>query len=288
MRPLHLHTPPSARTAPWQSTRLRQSPPHRGATKPGSTTRQARRRTAAFLLGLGVILSPVHASPDAAVQASVDTAIRAAVEGWLKGKIKVDGVSRTPIAGLYEVRLGTDLIYVDERASHALIEGQMIDLKTSRNLTRERTEELSSINFKDLPLQLAFRQVQGSGRRVMAIFEDPNCGYCRKMRAELVAVKDVTIHTFVLPILSPDSEVKSRNALCASDKSKAWNDLMIAGKAPPTASPSCDAPIARLKELGRNLGVSGTPTVFFPNGKRLTGYAPAAQFEKMLEENNRP
>ena len=231
--------------------------------------------------------TPVTASNEAAVQAGVETAIRAAVEGWLKGKYKVDGITRTPIAGLYEVRLGTDLIYVDEKASHALIEGQMVDLKTSRNLTRERTEEFASINFKDLPLQLAFRQVQGNGRRVMAIFEDPNCGYCRKMRGELLALKDVTIHTFVLPILSPDSEVKSRNALCAPDKAKAWNDLMVSGKVPPTAGPSCDAPITRLKELGRSLGVSGTPTVFFPNGRRLTGYAPAAQFEKMLEENNR-
>jgi thiol:disulfide interchange protein DsbC len=242
----------------------------------------------AGLIGSSAVWGPTLASTETAVQAGVETAIRAAVEGWLKGKYKVDAVARTPIAGLYEVRLGTDLIYVDEKASYALIEGQMIDLKTSRNLTRERTEEFSSINFKDLPLQLAFRQVQGNGRRVMAIFEDPNCGYCRKMRSELVSVKDVTIHTFALPILSPDSEVKSRNALCASDRAKAWNDLMVAGKAPPTASPSCDAPIARLKELGRTLGVSGTPTVFFPNGKRLTGYAPVAHFEKLLDENNRP
>ncbi|MBU6382519.1 MAG: DsbC family protein [Betaproteobacteria bacterium] len=213
--------------------------------------------------------------------------IKQSVESWLKGKYKVDGIAKTPIAGLYEVRLGTDLIYVDEKGAYAFIEGQLIDLKNNKNITRERTEELSSIQFKDLPLSLAFKQVQGNGRRVMAVFEDPNCGYCRKLRADLAGIKDVTIYTFVLPLLSPDSEVKSRNALCAADKAKAWNDMMLSGKAPPNAAPSCDAPIAKLKELGRSLAVTGTPTVFFPNGKRLTGYAPMTQFEKMLEDNNR-
>lgn len=221
------------------------------------------------------------------VPGSVENAVRQGVEHWLKGRYKVDAVARSPIAGLYEVRLGSDLIYVDEKGAYAFIEGQLIDLKNNRNITRERTEEISTIQFKDLPLQLAFKQVQGSGRRVMAVFEDPNCGYCRKLRADLAVIKDVTIYTFVLPLLSPDSEVKSRNALCASDKVKAWNDLMLSGKSPPTAPTSCDAPLAKLKELGRSLGVTGTPTTFFPNGKRLTGYAPMAQFEKMLEENNK-
>ena len=231
-------------------------------------------------------MSPAQ-SQTAAVPSAVESSIKQSIEAWLKGKYKVDAVARTPITGLYEVRLGTDLIYVDEKAAYAFIEGQLIDLKNNRNITRERTEELSAIQFKDLPLQLAFKQVQGNGRRVMAVFEDPNCGYCRKLRADLVGIKDVTIYTFVLPLLSPDSEVKSRNALCAADKSKAWNEMMLSGKAPPTASPSCDAPIAKLKDLGRSLGVTGTPTIFFPNGKRLTGYAPMAQFEKMLEENNK-
>jgi thiol:disulfide interchange protein DsbC len=245
---------------------------------------------AASLLSLTLIgLQPntVRAQVVAPTPSAVESAIKQAVEAWLKGKYKVDAVARTPITGLYEVRLGTDLIYVDEKAAYAFIEGQLIDLKNNRNITRERTEELSAIQFKDLPLQLAFKQVQGNGRRVMAVFEDPNCGYCRKMRADLSGIKDITIYTFVLPLLSPDSEVKSRNALCAADKAKAWNDLMLSGKSPPTASPSCDAPIAKLKDLGRSLGVTGTPTVFFPNGKRLTGYAPMAQFEKMLEENNK-
>ncbi len=218
---------------------------------------------------------------------AIEMSIKQSVESWLKGKYKVDGIAKTPIAGLYEVRLGTDLIYVDEKGAYAFIEGQLIDLKNNKNITRERTEELSSIQFKDLPLSLAFKQVQGNGRRVMAVFEDPNCGYCRKLRADLAGIKDVTIYTFVLPLLSPDSEVKSRNALCAADKAKAWNDMMLSGKAPPNAAPSCDAPIAKLKELGRSLAVTGTPTVFFPNGKRLTGYAPMTQFEKMLEDNNR-
>ncbi|MEN9316009.1 MAG: putative thiol:disulfide interchange protein DsbC precursor, partial [Pseudomonadota bacterium] len=181
---------------------------------------------------------------------------------------------------------GNDLIYVDEKGQHAFIDGSLIDLRANRNLTRERIDELSTINFRDLPLELAFKQVSGNGKRVLAIFEDPNCGYCKQMRRDLAGIKDLTLYTFVVPILSPDSEVKARKALCAEDKARAWNDLMLSGKVPGNAG-SCDTQLVKIRELAQKLGVTGTPTGFFQNGKRLRGYVPAAQLEKMLDENSR-
>lgn len=212
--------------------------------------------------------------------------VRAAVDSWLKGRYKVDDVRRTPMNGLWEVRLGNDLIYVEEKGQYAFVEGAMVELKTGRNLTRERTDELLTINFKDLPVNLAIKQVIGNGKRVVAVFEDVNCGYCRTMRKDLLTLKDVTIYTFPVAILAADSETKARKALCAADKMAAWNDLMVSGKVPGNAG-TCDNVLAKIKELAQKLSVSATPTVFFGNGKRLQGYVPADRFEKLLEENSR-
>ncbi len=137
-----------------------------------------------------------------------------------------------------------------------------------------------------LPLNLAIKQVIGNGKRVVAVFEDPNCGYCKKMRMDLVAMKDITIYTFPIPILAADSEVKSRKALCADDKVKAWNDMMISGKVPSNPG-TCDNALGKLRELAQKLGVSATPTAFFQNSKRLPGYVPGPQFDKMLDENTK-
>jgi thiol:disulfide interchange protein DsbC len=237
-------------------------------------------RTAMAALALSAATLAVAQATDPAAT------VRGAVDAWLKGRYKVDEVRKTPVAGIWEVRIGSDLLYVDEKGQHAFVQGNLVDLKSNRNLTRERTDELLTIDFKELPLNLAFKQVVGNGKRVIAIFEDPNCGYCERMRKDLVSVKDVTIYTFVIAILSPDSEVKAKKALCADDKARAWNDMMLGGKVPGNNG-TCDTQLAKIRELAEKLGVSATPTAFFSNGRRLQGYVPPAQFEKMLEDNSK-
>jgi thiol:disulfide interchange protein DsbC len=212
--------------------------------------------------------------------------VRAGVEAWLKGRYKVEELRRTPVPGIWEVRIGNDLIYVDDKGQHAFVEGNLVDMRSNRNLTRERVDELLTIDFRELPLNIAMKQVIGNGKRTMAVFEDPNCGYCRQMRKDIANLKDVTIYTFVIPILSPDSEVKAKKALCADDKVRAWTDMMVSGKVPGNAG-TCETPLAKMRELAQKLGVSATPTTFFPNGKRLQGYVPAAQLDKMLDENSK-
>lgn len=213
-------------------------------------------------------------------------AIKAAVETWLENKYKVEEVRKTPLPGIYEVRIGTDFLYIDEKAQYGFVEGNLVDLKANRNLTRERTDEVLTINFKDLPLNLAMKSVTGTGKRVVAVFEDPNCGYCKTMRRDLLKLENVTVYTFTLPILAADSEPKSKKAWCAPDKMKAWNELMLTGKVPDNPG-TCETPIAKVKELSQKLGISATPTVFFANGKRLRGYSPPPEFEKMLEANSK-
>ena len=212
-----------------------------------------------------------------------EASVKKAVEGKLGGA--VTSVTKTPYLGLYEVFVDGQIVYTDEKVS-ALLLGALIDGKTMKNVTDGRMQKLTAIKFADLPLALAVKQVRGDGKRVLATFEDPNCGYCKKMRMDLVAMKDITIYTFPIPILAADSEVKSRKALCADDKVKAWNDMMISGKVPSNPG-TCDNALGKLRELAQKLGVSATPTAFFQNGKRLQGYVPGPQFDKMLDENTK-
>jgi len=217
--------------------------------------------------------------------------VRSAVESWLKGMkvaVAVEGVQKTPIAELFEVRLGTELIYVDEKGRYGLVDGRLIDLKSNRNITQERLDELMRINFSELPLDLALKQVNGTGKRVLAVFEDPRCPHCRNLRRELIKLDNATIYTFPYPILSQESEDKSRAVWCsaAGDRMKAWNDLVMDGKNPDEPKVSCDAPVARQLELGRKYKISGTPTIFFSNGRRIPGGLSGEKLRQMVDENS--
>ncbi|OIP16429.1 MAG: disulfide isomerase [Comamonadaceae bacterium CG_4_9_14_3_um_filter_60_33] len=194
---------------------------------------------------------------------------------------QIDEVSKTPIAGLFEVRVnGTDIYYTDAEANY-LMQGNLIDTRLKRNLTEERIDKLTAINFANLPFKDAFTIVRGNGKRKLAVFEDPNCGYCKRFEKDLQKVNNVTIYLFLYPILSPDSTEKSKNIWCAKDKAKAWQDWMVRDVTP--AAASCDsAAIARNVELGRKFKITGTPTLVFADGSRVPGAIGADQVEKRL------
>lgn len=193
---------------------------------------------------------------------------------------KIDEVSKTPMNGLYEIRVDSDIFYTDPEGNF-LIQGNLIDTKGKRNLTEERVTKLSSIDFDDLPLKDAFTQVRGNGKRKLAVFEDPNCGYCKRFERDLQKVNDVTIHTFLIPILSADSAEKSKNIWCAKDKNKAWLDWMVRDQ--PAAKASCDtAALERNLAFSKKYKITGTPTVFFANGTRVPGAISAPEIEKQL------
>jgi thiol:disulfide interchange protein DsbC len=197
---------------------------------------------------------------------------------------KIDEVSKTPIPGIYEIRIGTELLYTDEQGNHVL-QGQIIDTRTRANLTEDRIEKLTAINFSELPLKDAMVARQGNGSRKLAIFADPNCGFCKRFERDLLNVKDVTIYTFLYPILGPDSNVKSKDIWCAKDAQQTWRDWMINSKTPPKAMGECDTgALERNVALGQKYRVQGTPALVFENGVRKPGALPAAQVEKLLAE----
>ncbi len=196
---------------------------------------------------------------------------------------KIDEVSKTPMRGLYEVRINqSDIFYTDKKGDF-LIQGSLIDTKARTDLTEQRVERLTAIDFKELPFKDSFTMVRGNGKRKMAVFEDPNCGFCKKFERDLLKVDNVTVHVFLYPILGQDSVEKSRNIWCARDKGKAFLDWMVHDITPPAAS--CDtSAIARTVEFGRKYRITGTPAMFFVDGSRVPGAIGADRIEKFLTE----
>ncbi|WP_298832151.1 DsbC family protein [uncultured Piscinibacter sp.] len=195
---------------------------------------------------------------------------------------KLDEITKTPIPGLYEVRIGTEVFYTDEQGNH-IIDGSLIDTRTRANLTQARIDKLTQIDFAKLPLKDAIVWKQGSGERKMAVFADPNCGYCKRFERDLSAVKDVTVYTFLYPILGADSIEKSKNIWCAKDRTAAWRDWMLEGATPAKVTAQCDvAALQRNTEFGRKHRINGTPGIVFEDGKRSPGAMNTEQIEKQL------
>jgi thiol:disulfide interchange protein DsbC len=195
---------------------------------------------------------------------------------------KIDEITKTPIPGLYELRIGTEVFYSDEQGNH-VIEGHVIDTRTRANLTQARIDKLTQIDVAKLPLKDAIVWKQGSGERKLVVFADPNCGYCKRFERDLNGVKDVTVYTFLYPILGGDSPEKARNIWCAKDNTKVWRDWMLDGTAPPKSMGQCDiGALQRNAELGRKHKINGTPAIVFEDGKRVPGAMNAEQIEKQL------
>jgi len=202
--------------------------------------------------------------------------------------LRVSAVLSAPVPGLFEVRFltpdGPQILYTDAQANF-FIDGSVIDAKTGRNLTEERLQKLSAIDFSALPTDLAVKIQRGNGKRVLAVFSDPYCPYCRRLEQTLLQIDDITVYVFMYPVIRPQNADHSRAVWCSADRAKAWLEL-AAGDKPkvPSASPKCANPVEKVLELGRSLRINGTPTLFFANGDRAGGGLPIAQLRAKLDE----
>ncbi len=196
--------------------------------------------------------------------------------------MKIDSVTRMPFPGLYEIVFDGQIVYTDEKLTY-LMSGNLFDLRSAqeRNLTGERRDQLAAgALVKAQPN--AIKRVRGSGKRVVYTFEDPNCGYCKELQKELNKMTDITVYTFLLPILSPDSNEKAKAVWCAKDRAKAWDDLMNKAALPANAVKTCATPLEENQLLAQRFGVRGTPAVYLANGQQVGGYLPADKLERAL------
>jgi len=212
-----------------------------------------------------------------------------ALKADLKKKIPeapVESVRKTPYNGLWEVVAGGEIFYTDEKASFLSL-GPIVDLNTHENVTEARLRQVNAINFSALPFDSAIKIVRGNGARKIALFEDPNCGYCKRFERDLQGVSDITVYVFLYPILAPDSVDKSKAIWCSPDRGKAWIDAMVHDKLPAVEG-RCQAPLDKNLAFGRDKRIHGTPTLVFENGERLPGAISIADLEKRFSEVKQP
>ncbi len=195
-------------------------------------------------------------------------------------EVKIERITKTTYGGLYEIFAGSEMLYTDEKVTF-LVLGSLIDTQTRSNVTEARMQKLTAIKFDDLPFDQAIKLVRGNGTRRLAIFADPNCGYCKRFEQDVNQLENVTAYIFTYPILSPDSIAKSKSIWCSPDRLKAWQDQMLRAQAP-TAAGTCDTPVDKLVALGQRLRINGTPTTFFESGDRISGAIPKEQIESRL------
>jgi len=213
--------------------------------------------------------------------------IRQAIEAKLGGA-RVDGVQATPIPGIFEVRMqgrdGPQIVYSDAQGTY-FFTGHLIDAAKDHDLTEERLQKLTAIEFNSLPLDLAVKIQRGNGKRSLAMFSDPYCPYCRQLEQVLLLLDDITVYVFMYPVIRPAAADHSRAVWCSKDRAKAWLELAVGDKPKvPAAAPTCANPVDKVLELGRSLRVNGTPTLFFANGERAGGGMPIGQLRVKLDE----
>jgi thiol:disulfide interchange protein DsbC len=217
-----------------------------------------------------------------------EAVIRKNIAAQLPQLPPIDEVTLTPLPGIWEVRMGSEIFYTDAQANF-VIEGNIIDLKKQLNLTEDRIAKLTAFDFAKLPLQDAVVWKQGTGARKLVVFADPNCGYCKHFEKEITKVTDITVYTFVIPILGGDSPDKARDIWCAKDRGKTWREWMLDGKVPPAVPGACDTgALTRNMDLSTKHGVNVTPTLVFADSKRGAGFMSAADLEERLAAAGAP
>lgn len=231
-------------------------------------------RQAAWLIGaLMAVWSSAYAD---------EAAIRATLAQRLSGDAKIEEVRKTPVEGIYEVRINADEIYYSDSQGKYIFQGSLINTETKTNLTAQRVGQLHPVQFDTLPLDDAITTIRGTGARKMVLFADPNCSFCKRLEETLQGTDNITVHTFLIPILGPDSKDKARNLWCAANKAHAWEDWMVRGVVPPAAQCADVAALARNLSFAANHKVNGTPTTFFADGSRAVGPLSSQELESRL------
>lgn len=234
-----------------------------------------------YFLSLSLVASVLTLSLSSTYAETVENTIKKNLTDRLPQLPRIDEVTKSPMNGLYEVRLDETEIYYTDSEGNFLLQGNLIDTRSRKNLTEERTDKLLSVAFDSLPIKDAFTIIRGTGKRKIAVFEDPNCGYCKRFEKDLQKIDNITVYLFLYPILSADSMEKARNIWCSKDKPKTWQDWMTKGQTPSSLSCESSAMLRNL-EYGKKHKINGTPTILLADGSRVPGAIEAKELEKLL------
>ena len=230
-------------------------------------------------IALTVLATTAHAGQDESNLEAIGNKLRT-----LYPATQFNDIRPSQLEGIYEVVMGKNVGYTDGEGRYFLF-GHVFDMQTQQDLTQQRIDELNKVNFSELPLKDAIKEVRGKGQRKLVVFSDPDCPYCKKLERDLPRLDNVTIYTFPFPLegLHPDAPQKAKSIWCSAKRQSAWHDYLVSNKQP-TASQDCANPIDRNIQLGQKLGINGTPTLVAEDGRVMPGAASADQIENWLNQ----
>ena len=207
-------------------------------------------------------LAPLHATADATTDA-IKEAFNKRHPGF-----NIANIQPSPIAGLYEVFAGGQILYVSKDAEYVIVNGMLVEDAKKRNITQERMKELTKIDFAKLPFADAIEIKKGDGAIKFVVFSDPECPYCQQLEKGLDKLNftNYTAYVFLFPLetIHKDARWQSEAIWCSKDRAATWHEWMVNGKTLEKAT--CDNPIDRNEKLGEKIGVQGTPAIYLDNG----------------------
>lgn len=208
----------------------------------------------------------------------------------------------TAVPGFYEVILGEGVSYVfvtpetlknldqiskknrDQYFRHWLFGGVFYDMESQTDLTAPIKKLAQMIDVQKLPIKNAITREKGSASNTLYVFTDPRCPFCKKLETEIAQLDNVRIHTFLTPLTSlhPDAKEVSARILCAQNQVQAFEEVMLRDKEPNNEA-KCQTTLTENEKLMTELGIKGTPTLFFENGERVTGFLSAQAIKEKFE-----
>lgn len=194
-------------------------------------------------------------------------------------------IKASAVNGLYEVTMGRNIGYVDLSGRYFFF-GKLFDMQTQTDLTEQPMEAATKIDFKSLPLKDSIKIQKGNGKRVFAVFSDPDCPYCKQLESTLSRMTDYTMYVFLFPLdsLHPEARNRAESIWCSSNRAKAWQDYVLDSIKPETKT--CENPISQNLKLGEKLGANGTPTLINADGVLTSGALPRAELESWLDSKS--
>jgi thiol:disulfide interchange protein DsbC len=197
-----------------------------------------------------------------------------------------DSAYTTPIDGVIEVGYGTNIFYVTKDGRY-LFNGEMFDLSTRTNLSEKRLSRArkATLDGVDESSMIVYK-AKGKEKHVITVFTDIDCVYCRKLHKGMDEINQlgITVRYLAFPRagLNSPSYYKAVSVWCAKDRNKAMDDAKNLGKLPGSR---CDnSPVKDELELGKKLGVTGTPGIILSDGRLMPGYLPPQKLAAMLDQ----
>jgi thiol:disulfide interchange protein DsbC len=192
-------------------------------------------------------------------------------------KVAITAIKPAPVKGLYEVEMGSNIVYISEDARFVVV-GDIRDIDQNRNLTEERRGQARLSALKSVKPEQVVEFAPAKTKHLMYVFTDIDCGYCRKFHQEVGALNEAGIAVRYLAFpragIDSDSYKKAVSVWCAKDSKTALTDAKSGKDIPPA---TCENPVKQQYELGQALGVKGTPTIILDSGQEIGGYVPANQ-----------